>query len=99
MNTRISLTWLVVPIGMAAVDIGKALGATVIACCSSDEKLEIARVQGADVLINYSEGDFKAKLKKANVYGNIDVVYDPVGGICVTVFAKSTHATIRNTFT
>jgi len=36
--------------------------------------------QGADVLINYTEGNFKAQLKKAGVYGGIDVVYDPVGG-------------------
>ena len=42
-------------VGMAAVDIGKAIGCKVVACCSSDDKLEAARKQGADVLVNYSK--------------------------------------------
>eukprot|EP00041_Stephanoeca_diplocostata_P018401 m.385035 g.385035 ORF g.385035 m.385035 type:complete len:185 (+) comp21001_c0_seq22:1027-1581(+) len=74
---------------MAAVDIGKALGATVVACCSSDDKLQIARKQGADILINYSDGDFKTNLKQADVYGNIDVVYDPVGGDAAEVALRA----------
>ena len=51
-----------------------------MACASSPEKLEMCRSAGADVLINYSKGDFKKLLKKHGVYGSVDVVYDPVGG-------------------
>lgn len=43
-------------------------------------RVHVVGCQGADVLINYTEGNFKAQLKKAGVYGSIDVVYDPVGG-------------------
>ena len=69
-------------VGMAAIDIGKAMGATVVACASTDEKLNACRAAGADVLINYSGGAkaLKQALKAADVYGSIDVVYDPVGG-------------------
>lgn len=68
-------------VGMAAIDIGKALGARVVACASTPAKLEICRRAGADVLIDYSSDDFKRALKNADdVYGSVDVVYDPVGG-------------------
>ena len=67
-------------VGMAAIDIGVALGAEVIACASSPAKLEACAAAGATTLINYAEGDFKAALKDAGVYGDVDVVYDPVGG-------------------
>lgn len=70
-------------VGMAAVDIGQALGAEVIACASTSAKLAACREAGASSCINYvtaGDGDFKAALKQAGVYGDIDVVLDPVGG-------------------
>ena len=70
-------------VGMAAIDIAKALGAKVVACASTAAKLAACKRAGADVLVNYVEdagGDFKKALKVAGVYGNIDAVYDPVGG-------------------
>ena len=67
-------------VGMAAIDIGVSAGAEVIACASSPAKLEACAAAGATILINYTEGDFKAALKEAGVYGAVDVVYDPVGG-------------------
>jgi NADPH2:quinone reductase len=66
--------------GLAAVQIGKAMGATVVAVCSTQEKLDIAKENGADILINYSETDLKAELKKLNDGKGVDVVYDVVGG-------------------
>ena len=67
-------------VGMAAIDIGVALGATVVACASTPAKLEVCEKAGATTLINYTEGNFKQALKDAGVYGCVDVVYDPVGG-------------------
>lgn len=66
--------------GLAAVQIGKAMGATVIAACSTEEKLQMAKDNGADILINYAENDLKTELKKINGGKGIDVVYDAVGG-------------------
>jgi NADPH2:quinone reductase len=65
-------------VGLTAVEVGKALGATVIACASSAEKLEIARVHGADHLIDYTTEDIRERVK--DLVGGADVVYDPVGG-------------------
>lgn len=65
-------------VGLTAVEIGKALGATVIACASSAEKLQIAKSRGADHLINYADEDLRKQVKKLT--GGVDVVYDPVGG-------------------
>ena len=70
-------------VGMAALDLSKALGAKCVACCSTNEKLEYCRRAGADILINYATaggGNFKTALKDAGVYGSIDIVFDPVGG-------------------
>ncbi|PRB82963.1 NADPH:quinone oxidoreductase family protein [Pseudomonas sp. MYb185] len=67
-------------VGLAAVEIGKAMGARVIAAASTDEKLEVARQAGADELVNYSEGDFKEKIKALTGGQGADVIYDPVGG-------------------
>lgn len=67
-------------VSLAAVELGKALGARVIAAASSKEKLHVAHAHGADILIDYSEGDFRAKLKAAAGEKGIDVIYDPVGG-------------------
>jgi len=66
--------------GLAAVQIGKAMGATVVAVCSNQEKLDIAKANGADVLINYVDNDLKTELKKLNDGKGVDVVYDVVGG-------------------
>jgi NADPH2:quinone reductase len=67
-------------VGLAAIEIGKALGARVIAAASSDEKLAVCRAHGADVLINYSTQDLREALKEATGGRGPDVVYDPVGG-------------------
>ncbi|MEK1905194.1 MAG: NADPH:quinone oxidoreductase family protein [Pseudomonas sp.] len=67
-------------VGLAAVEIGKAMGAKVIAAASTAEKLEVARKAGADHLINYSEQNLKEELKKLTGGQGVDVVYDPVGG-------------------
>jgi len=66
--------------GLAAVEIGKALGARVIACASSDEKLALARASGADEVLNYAEENLKERLKALTGGRGCDVVYDPVGG-------------------
>ncbi len=66
--------------GLAAIEIGKILGARVVACASSDEKLAFAREHGADETINYASEDFRAALKRIGGENGIDVVYDPVGG-------------------
>lgn len=68
-------------VGLTAVEIGKRMGARVIACARGAEKLEIARAAGADVLIDSDTPDMKAALKAAaKPWGGVDVVYDPVGG-------------------
>ncbi|OZG71034.1 NADPH:quinone oxidoreductase [Hahella sp. CCB-MM4] len=67
-------------VGLAAVELGKAMGATVIAAASSAEKLAIAKEAGADELINYSETNLKDALKQLTKGQGVDVVYDPVGG-------------------
>jgi NADPH2:quinone reductase len=66
--------------GLAAVEIGKAMGARVIACASSDDKLAFARRYGAAETINYAAEDFRARLKELAGGDGVDVVYDPVGG-------------------
>jgi NADPH2:quinone reductase len=66
-------------VGLAAVEIGRAMGARVIAAASTDEKLALAQAHGADFGINYSAADLKAELKRL-VPAGVDVVYDPVGG-------------------
>lgn len=63
-------------VGLAAVELGKAMGAKVIAAASTDEKLAVCKEHGADELINYTTEDLKARLKEL---GGCDVVYDPVG--------------------
>ncbi|MCU9946477.1 NADPH:quinone oxidoreductase family protein [Pseudomonas solani] len=67
-------------VGLAAVEIGKAMGAKVIAAASSAEKLEVAKAAGADELINYSESSLKEKVKELTGGQGADVIYDPVGG-------------------
>jgi NADPH2:quinone reductase len=67
-------------VGLAAVEIGKALGARVIAAASSAEKLAVCRAHGADETIDYSTEDLRARLKSLTGDRGVDVVYDPVGG-------------------
>jgi NADPH2:quinone reductase len=67
-------------VGLAAVEIGKLLGATVIAAASSEEKLEVAKARGADHLLLYSREPFRDAVKRITDGRGADVVYDPVGG-------------------
>jgi len=67
-------------VGQAAVELGKIMGAKVIACASSDDKLEFCRDCGADETLNYSNEDLKDGLKKLTGGKGVDVIYDPVGG-------------------
>jgi NADPH:quinone reductase len=67
-------------VGLAACEIGKALGARVIAAASTDEKLAICKQHGADELINYSREDLRERVNTLTDKRGVDVVYDPVGG-------------------
>jgi len=67
-------------VGLAAIEIGKALGATVIAAASSQDKLAVCREHGADATIDYGSEDFRERIKDLTAGKGPDVVYDPVGG-------------------
>jgi NADPH2:quinone reductase len=67
-------------VGLAAVQLGKRMGARVIAAASSPEKLAVCRAQGADELIDYSKESLKEAVKKLTKGQGADVIYDPVGG-------------------
>jgi len=67
-------------VGVAAVELGKLMGARVIAAASSDEKLQFAAKAGADELLNYSDGELKERVKALTAGRGADVIYDPVGG-------------------
>lgn len=67
-------------VGLVAVELGKLLGATVIATAGSALKLEVAREYGADHLINYREEKIRERVKEFTGGAGADVVYDPVGG-------------------
>jgi NADPH2:quinone reductase len=67
-------------VGIAAIEIGKELGARVIACASTDEKLAVCREHGADEGINYATEDLRERIKALTGGKGADVVYDPVGG-------------------
>ena len=67
-------------VGIATIQIAKAMGATVIAAASSEEKLDFACEAGADLRINYSTENLKDKVKELTGGKGADVVYDPVGG-------------------
>jgi NADPH:quinone reductase len=66
-------------VGQAAIEIGKILGARVIACASSGDRLDFCRSLGADALVNYEKQNLKDALR-AIAKDGVDVVYDPVGG-------------------
>lgn len=67
-------------VGLAAVELGKLMGATVIAAASSEEKLEAAEAAGADLRVNYTTEPLKDRVKELTGKRGADVVYDPVGG-------------------
>ncbi|QWG25359.1 NADPH:quinone oxidoreductase family protein [Bradyrhizobium sediminis] len=67
-------------VGLAAVEMGKMLGATVIAAASSEEKLAVAKARGADHLVLYSREPFRDAVKRITDGRGVDVVFDPVGG-------------------
>jgi NADPH2:quinone reductase len=67
-------------VGLAAVELGKLMGAKVIAAASSEEKLALCKEKGADFTINYEEEDLKNRIKDLTEGKGVDVVYDPVGG-------------------
>src|SRR5262245_26531453 len=67
-------------VGLAAVELGRVMGARVIACASSDEKLAFARAHGAHEGVNYASEGLRDGLKRLGGGHGIDVVYDPVGG-------------------
>ncbi|RZI86180.1 MAG: NADPH:quinone oxidoreductase family protein [Pseudomonas sp.] len=67
-------------VGLAAVEIGKAVGAKVIAAASSADKLAVAKAAGADELIDYSTSSLKDEIKRLTGGQGVDVIYDPVGG-------------------
>jgi NADPH2:quinone reductase len=67
-------------VGLAAVDLGRVMGARVIAAASTEEKLELCRQHGADATINYDTEDLKTALRDLTGGEGADVVYDPVGG-------------------
>lgn len=67
-------------VGLAAVEIGKILGATVVATAGGPDKLALARAHGADHLIDYRHEDFRARVLELTAGRGVDAVYDPVGG-------------------
>ncbi|EPJ8754663.1 TPA: NADPH:quinone oxidoreductase family protein [Pseudomonas putida] len=67
-------------VGLAAVEIGKAMGARVIAAASSAEKLAVAKAAGADELIDYTQASLREEIKRLTGGQGVDVIYDPVGG-------------------
>lgn len=77
-------------VGRTAVELGKAMGARVIAAASTDEKLAVAKEAGADELLNYAAENFSARVKELTGGNGADVVYDPVGG-------DFTEAAVRRT--
>ncbi|ABS62072.1 Alcohol dehydrogenase zinc-binding domain protein [Parvibaculum lavamentivorans DS-1] len=79
-------------VGLAAVEMGKLLGATVIATSASDEKLKVVKQRGADHVLNVTKG-FREQVKELTGGRGADVIYDPVGG---DVFDESTRCIAWN---
>jgi len=67
-------------VGLTAVELGKIMGARVIACASTEEKLALCEEYGADALINYTAADWRERVRELSGGLGVDVVYDPVGG-------------------
>jgi len=79
-------------VGLTAVEIGKKMGATVIATAGGADKLEVARQYGADHLIDYKKEDIRERVKQLTDGRGADCVYDPVGG---TAFDASLRAIVQ----
>lgn len=77
-------------VGLAAVEVGKVMGARVIAAASTDEKLELCRKHGAEETINYGREDLKTRMRELTGGEGADVVYDPVGGAYAEPAIRST---------
>jgi NADPH2:quinone reductase len=67
-------------VGLAAIEVGKLMGARVIACASTDDKLAFARAHGAEEVVNYARQDLRDALKRLGGEHGIDVIFDPIGG-------------------
>jgi NADPH:quinone reductase len=67
-------------VGLAAVELGKLMGAKVIAAASSEEKLAVCKEKGADFTINYTTENLRERVNELTQNGGVDVIYDPVGG-------------------
>ncbi len=78
-------------VGLAALELGKVMGARVIAAASTEEKLELCRQRGADETINYSEEDLKDRAKELTGGKGVDVVYDAVGGEYAEAALRATN--------
>jgi NADPH2:quinone reductase len=76
-------------VGLAAVELGKSMGARVIACASSADKVAFARRHGADDGIDYGQEDLKEALRRVTGGRGADVIYDPVGGAYAEVALRS----------
>ena len=77
-------------VGLAAIEIGKAMGARVIACASSADKLAVCTQHGADAVINYGSEDMRERIKQLTDGKGVDVVYDAVGGSYTEPALRST---------
>ena len=77
-------------VGIAAIEIGKALGARVIACASSQDKLQVCREHGADEAIDYAHEDLRKRIGVLTEGKGVDVVYDAVGGAVTELALRST---------
>ncbi len=77
-------------VGLAAVEIGKAAGARVIACASTDDKLAVCLAHGADAAINYATASLRDEVKRLAGEHGVDVVCDPVGGRFAELALRST---------
>ena len=78
-------------VGLAAVEIGKRLGATVIACAGGPEKLAIARDHGADHVVDHQSQDIRQRAKALTGGLGVDAVFDPVGGDAFTAALRGTR--------
>jgi NADPH2:quinone reductase len=76
-------------VGLAAIEIGKALGARVIACASTADKLAVCRAHGADETINYATEDLRERIKTLTNGSGPNVIYDPVGGTYTDLALRS----------
>ncbi|GAB3269184.1 NADPH:quinone oxidoreductase family protein [Larkinella harenae] len=76
-------------VGLAAVELGKMMGATVIAAASTDEKLALCRQTGASHTINYSRDDLRQRIRELTDGKGVDVIYDPVGGTLTEAALRS----------